>query len=327
MAWSSQSATAAWSGQPVTSSLEPERANAGTNLLAQLGLVPSQAMPTGAVPSGALQNQTMLSTTVAPARSQLPQQMAEQGVGRIEAAPQGHMPFSYTGSSQRCQGFSPARDTNSSELASAASTTPSSTGKQFRFNPNAMPFVFQSPASTTAADSFGDSGEADYAGTTGFESEEDSEPEAEDAAAVSAAVACAVIGSPPSGPTPAPCSAQYLADSKGASPFGQAPPELALPSSRPKWRAEPQAPSAPMTVWPPAALLTPLQSSQEAANGYSTSTASPASHPEVDMSPMLLQLEGIAQAVALTALPSPDAGPSLSPRGVSGDFSLSATAS
>lgn len=330
MAWSPQSSGTAWPGQPVTAAFEPERASTSTNLLAQLGLVPSQAMPAGGAHSGSMQSQTLLSTTVAPQRSQLVQHNAEQmSRGCIETSTQAQLPFPLTPPNQRYQAFSPSHELLSGEPEWA----PGSAMKQFRFNPNAVPFVFQtSPcADNFSEDSTNESGAARLS--------DGEELGAGDAEAVSASVASLVLSSPPAGPAPPPPGAQFLveADAVASSMHCQAPPLLVLPScddpaTEGLWRTDPPAAMPPgladafAQLWLPVESAKPLQSSQEAVNGYSTPTASPTSHAEA-MSPMLMQLRGTAHSVALGCLDM-DLGPSFSPRDSSlwSDFSLSATA-
>lgn len=336
MAWSPPSSGTSWSGQGATA-FEPERASTGTNLLAQLGLVPSQALPASATHSSSMQTQTLLSTTVAPQRH------AEQmNLGCIEPTVQAQSPFSFSPpnqANQRYQAFSPARNDQASEIE-WASATPGSMAKQFRFNPNAMPFVFQhSP--NGAVDTFSDCADSEGAGTTTtvsrgarLSSDDGEELGVVDAEAVSAAVASAVISSPASGPVLPPPGIQFMADSTASSKQSQAPPRLVLPVAKNKdqagslWCTEPpRAADTDTLFWPPPVALPPPQPSQETANGYSSPATSPTSRAEA-MSPLLMQLRGTAHSVALGALPSPDLGPSFSPRDSSiwNDFSLSAAA-
>jgi hypothetical protein len=359
MAWSpQQSAGAGWPGQTGPAAFEPERASTGINLLAQLGLVPSQAMPARGV-SG---SQTLLSTTVAPQRSHadqmshaestLPAQLGEipsyqmsqrsqaeqMSLGSLEPS----NAFSYSPPSQRYQAFSPARDMQDMHGGDTewANTTPGSAGKNpFRFNPNAssfnphaVPFV-----PSTGADRLSDHGPTDAAARASLFSGEDKELRVGEAEAVSAAVASSVISSPPSGPCPAPPAGHFLAASTTTSVPGHAPPPRPPPpkpllttspvsedSAESRWLTEePEATEVAPSPWLPATIST----SEEVAHDHFSPAVSPTSLSEAkDL--MLMELRGTAYSVALGALPSPDYGPSFSPRGLGGfgDFSLSATA-
>lgn len=329
MAWP-QSGGTSWPRQ--ASTFEAERAGTGTNLLAQLGLVPSQAMPAGGAHSGSMA-QTLLSTTVAPQRSQINQQSVEQvTLGSMEPTAQSQFSFSPPG--QRYQTFSPAPDAHGIE-SEWTNSTPGSMGKQqFRFNPNAVPFVFSSPS--TAADTFStlsDSAETQSSGGVAPSpgerrlcSSEEGDTElllgSADAESVSAAMALDVIGSPMAGPIQAPPTGPLLADNPVSPKLGQVP---ALPADI-LWYKEPPTSAADndASLWPTTAVLPPLQSAQEAANAPATPMNS---HADA-MSPTLLQLRGTAHSVALGCLPSPEMGPSCSPRDSSmwNDFSLSAAA-
>lgn len=331
MAWP-QSGGTSWPRQ--ASTFEAERAGTGTNLLAQLGLVPSQAMPAGGAHSGSMA-QTLLSTTVAPQRSQISQQSVEQvTLGSMEPTAQSQFSFSPPG--QRYQTFSPAPDAHGIE-SEWTNSPPGSMGKRFTFNPNAVPFVFSSPSTTAdtfstlsdSAETQSSGGVAPSPGERRLCSSDEGDREllgSGDAESVSAAMALDVIGSPMAGPIQAPPTGPLLADNTVAPKLGQVP---ALPTEI-LWYKEPPTSAADnndASLWPPTAVLPPLHSAQEAANASSTPSATPI-HASEAMSPTLLQLRGTAHSVALGCLPSPEMGPSRSPResNMWNDFSLSAAA-
>lgn len=309
MAWPPQPAGVEWPRQQAPVTFESDTAGTSTHLLAQLGLVPSQAMPARGTHNGSMPMQTLLSTTVAPQRSN-PQHRGEQvTVGCMESSAQSQSPFLLTppSHSQRYQGFSPGSDVQAAE--DWMSTAQGSAVKQFRFNPHAIPFVFSS--ASIGMDRYSDlAAESTCANLSNahLSSEDGEELSAGEAAAVPAAVASAAIFSPQQGSSRA--SALLV------SPASTDP-------ARGSWRRA-AAGVADSQAWLPARAAAPglsLPSPQEIADDYSK--LSHDSHVDVSaeshadsMCPTLMQLRGTAHSVALGALSfdSPEMGPSFSPR-------------
>jgi len=310
MAWSAPPGGVAWPLQQASVALDSERASTSTHLLAQLGLVPSQAMPACGPHNGSMPMQTLLSTTVAPQRPN-PQHRGEQmTVGCIESSAQSQSPFLLTPPShgQRYQAFSPGSDLQAAE--DWMSAAPGSAVKQFRFNPHAMPFVFSS--ASNGMDRYSDLAETESTcanlSNAHLSSEDGEDLSAGEAAAVSAAVASAAIFSPQQG--------SLQASALLVSP-------ASTDSAKTSWRRE-GAGVADSQAWLPLRAAAPglsLPSSQEIADDYSKPShdsnvdASAESHAEA-MCSTLMQLQGTAESVALGALSfdSPDMGPSFSPR-------------
>jgi len=322
MAWSSQSGGVAWPRQQAPVAFDSERASTSTHLLAQLGLVPSQAMPARGTHNGSMPMQTLLSTTVAPQRS-YPQHRGEQmRVGCMESTAQSQSPFLLTppSHSQRYQAFSPGSDLQAAE--EWMSSAPGSAVKQFRFNPHAMPFVFSS--TSNGVDRYSDLAETESTcanlSNAHLSSEDGEELSAGEAAAVSAAVASAAILPPQQGSSHH-VDAVRSPGSLRASSLLVSP--ASTDSAKKAWRRE-TAGVANSYAWLPAQAAAPglsLPSSQEVADDYFKSSHGSyadtfaESHAEA-MCPTLMQLRGTAHSVALGALSfdSPDMGPSFSPR-------------
>jgi len=322
MAWSSQSGGVAWPRQQAPAAFDSERASTSTHLLAQLGLVPSQAMPARGTHNGSMPMQTLLSTTVAPQRSYAQHRGEQMGVGCIESTAQSQSPFLLTppSHSQRYQAFSPGSDLQAAE--EWMSSAPGSAVKQFRFNPHAMPFVFSS--TSNGMDRYSDLAETESTcanlSNAHLSSEDGEELSAGEAAAVSATVASAAMFSPQQG-------SSHNVDAVRSPGSLRASSLLASPASadsaKNSWRRE-TAGVANSHAWQPGKAGAPglsLPSSQEVADEYSKPShdsyvgAFAESHAEA-MCPTLMQLRGTAHSVALGALSfdSPDMGPSFSPR-------------